>query len=727
MTIDDLAAATAAAAARACCGAAFLATALLAAPACNSVDVEAALGPRPGSAGSDTTAPSLLTCEASPALVGAEQLVEIRIVASEPLAALSSVTLGSVDLTEQCNGDAAAYTCTYTTPAQPGSDTGPQAITVSAEDTAGNRLEDFECPGGGVDLDYAPPVLSNVAVSPNPVGLGKDALVSFEVDEPLGDIPVVQVSLGTAVIDALVYAAGDSSYVGSVELPASLPDGTFDISISAVDRVGNRSVASTSVLKDFTAPALSAPTDVIHVGQAAVGAVLVVELDADEPVSQPSATFGGRPADATCTPSTAAYCVARTIDGTEVGDIVVAAEDAAGNVGSLSLAADFDFDAPQLTILARPAYGAEPATTVAAVIGNEPLPLQSAEAWLSNPARDDALLPTLVTNNLQSIFSMAPRTVPDGTYNLVVRITDAAGNASEESVLVDIAHEPTLPPTGTSYIDITAEDIPVGVDGRVFERRFHVGLDPELAAFGTFAVEARGAGTSPPVLRYYGPRSAAVTDRVVQSAWGGDEDSAVSRVEVADAAEGGTYVFGVVGPRDARAFLRVTPAYSTRQWTGTGSYSVHVQSGPGSTLEVLGLALADFDRDGAPEVITLNETGVNDTYLGLYRYDFQDGSIINERLLAALGGDVFPTDFVRIPAVADFDASGYLDAAFVVSHEADANLYLLLDPGGPASSVAIMSAEVNTTAVSAGDTDGDGWPESRLDRAQRHVNQRAPQ
>jgi len=145
------------------------------------------------------------------------------------------------------------------------------------------------------------------------------------------------------------------------------------------------------------------------------------------------------------------------------------------------------------------------------------------------------------------------------------------------------------------------------------------------------------------------------------------------------------------------------------QGDGTGGFAAPVEVAIGSTPgDTTGLAVGDFDRDGAPDVVTLNDGGTSTSNTDGISVLLNDGA-------GNLGS---PTEFLtgnlpRDVSVVDLNRDGALDLA--VTHQWSENV-AVLEGDGRGGFTQLRAAPINGAdetprAAATADFDGDGFPE----------------
>jgi len=225
----------------------------------------------------DTTPPDLVgAVTVSPPRGKAGTAFTVRLTATEPLGAAPRVTLGlstPVDLGGCAQEAGNAYACGYTASGdENGGAGGAAAVTVRLLDVAGN--ETVRGNVAALSLDFAPPAVSVASVSylpaaSNPLpfvaraAVGTKVRVAVSADEALSAGAAPTLAAPTAGSLAFALVAGSLTGTGAVfeaTVPAGLADGSYPLTVSWQDAVGNAGSAdlpaSASVQVKSSAPVL---------------------------------------------------------------------------------------------------------------------------------------------------------------------------------------------------------------------------------------------------------------------------------------------------------------------------------------------------------------------------------------------------------------------------------------------------------------------------------------
>ncbi|MFN2540016.1 MAG: hypothetical protein ABR549_17950 [Mycobacteriales bacterium] len=322
------------------------------------------------------------------------------------------------------------------TPWQPTlSGDGAWTAAVTVQDAAGNT----SLPGkaGPYVLDTTAPSEPVVTAPPSP---GRDQQPVWNATLTAGDSAECSTTEGARTVSD--WAA--CSFPLTTDLSGE-PDGTYTLSVRAVDEVGLTSTAgSASYVLDTTAP--DAPT--------------VTAPSSPSQTTSPSFRFAGEAGStATCTVTSAG----KTVSGPVACSDPVAVDLSGQPDGTYTLAVELTDEAGNPGAAGTASYVLDRAAPAAAVFTAKPAspaPLTT-PSW-SFTAEDGATTTCTVTSSSGGAVSSGPCTSPftaslggDDTYTLTVTATDAAGNTgpgvSDDYVLDTAA---PAPPT------VTAPDSP---------------------------------------------------------------------------------------------------------------------------------------------------------------------------------------------------------------------------------------------------------------------------
>ena len=299
---------------------------------------------------------------------------------------------------------------------------GSNTLTVTVHDRAGNPgsasvtvLRDSTPP--------APPVFDPVA---SPTNVGQAILQGSA--EPFAAVRIVRTGVDPEEVLGLVAAGADGRFQLS---GVALQEGENRFGATATDAAGNRSdtAAVLTVVLDTVPPtiALAAPADGLFTNAAGVA----VAGSVDEPVA--TVTVNGTAASLTGTD----FALAALPLLEDANNIVVAATDLAGNVGTISVTVTRDTRPPVVT-LSAPAAGALTRVATVTVSGSVDEPILT------------------LTLNGQAVpftgqsFTRAEVPLLEGENTLTVAATDRAGNVGTASVTLTRDSTPPAAPQLTA-------------------------------------------------------------------------------------------------------------------------------------------------------------------------------------------------------------------------------------------------------------------------------------
>jgi hypothetical protein len=238
-----------------------------------------------------------------------------------------------------------------------------------------------------------------------------------------------------------------------------LAEGTYDIAVSATDAAGNVGTASATggLIVDRTAPTVSAHSSTTNVADP------VVTGTVDDSTATVLVTVNGQTVTATVNGGNWSATFTGLAEGTY--DIAISATDAAGNTGTSTNAGGLIVDrtAPGLVVHSTTTNAADPVVTGTV---------------------DDPAATVLVTVNGQTVtatvnggnWSATFTGLAEGTYDIAVSATDAAGNTGTATRTGGLIVDRTAPAvdiatTGTTAFTGTASDTSgvSGVDISIFD------------------------------------------------------------------------------------------------------------------------------------------------------------------------------------------------------------------------------------------------------------------
>jgi RHS repeat-associated protein len=314
---------------------------------------------------------------------------------------------------------------------------GPNTLTVTATDAAGNT----STVSAEVFLDTVPPTLTaTVEPPPNPAGWhNADATVRFQATDNLSGI--------ATVTDPVILTTEGSGQV---------------VSGTAIDRAGNSSTMTVTVSLDKTAPSLhlTSPPD----GTLRNDPQLTVAGAVSDALSGLAAVTCND--IATSVPGSALSCTLLLSEG--INPIEVRATDVAGNTATASRTVTLDTTAPVVTITAP---------QVGALLNGSPI---TVTGTLDDPTA------TVEVNGIEAsasggTFTAAGVLLVEGPNVLSATATDAAGNVSTASRTVTLD---TTPPqfTVTTPLDNAVIFEPqVQVAGSIDDNNAQVNVNGQAA------------------------------------------------------------------------------------------------------------------------------------------------------------------------------------------------------------------------------------------------------
>ncbi|ABG41171.1 conserved hypothetical protein [Paraglaciecola sp. T6c] len=294
---------------------------------------------------------------------------------------------------------------------------GAFTLNVSVEDDAGNTTN--VTASGEVNS-----ALPNLSVNELPSGNDGTPIISGTTDAPVGSSVNITITDSNGVIQTLNTSVQvDGSY--SVEVPVILEDGTYNVSVTVDDGLGNQAQVSATGTIDTTAPTLTvdAPENSNDVTPTITGTTdappnSVVELTvtgSDGTVQTLSATVQAN----------GTYSVDVLNDLAE-GDYTVAATvtDAAGNEANANDTGNIDTTAPIVTVDV-PANSNDATPTIT---GTTDVPANSV-VNLSVTGNDGAVQTLSATVQANGTYSVdVPNDLAEGDYTVAATVADAAGN-----------------------------------------------------------------------------------------------------------------------------------------------------------------------------------------------------------------------------------------------------------------------------------------------------------
>jgi predicted phage tail protein/sugar lactone lactonase YvrE len=289
-------------------------------------------------------------------------------------------------------------------------------FSVHAIDGVGNNSSDAT---DTYVLDTTPPAAPSIDASPD--SPGNAAQVAWEFSDEPGATFKCELDRGSTVVSPLSTCSS-----GHVYDLAGQPDGTYTLSVEAVDAAGNTGPASTSdYAYDTAAP--GAPS--IDSTPGSLGSSRAPSWSFS---GEPGATFECQLSRGLTIVSSYADCAspdAFDLTGQPDGDYTfsVRAVDPAGNVGqAASSTYTLDTTAP-----ATPAIGSGPGALGSSRSPSWSFSGEAGATFECQLARGSTVVDAFASCTSPSAYSLVGQ--PDGAYTFSVRARDAAGNASGDA------------------------------------------------------------------------------------------------------------------------------------------------------------------------------------------------------------------------------------------------------------------------------------------------------
>ena len=382
----------------------------------------------------DTTAPivtvtGLSTVDNTPALTGT---------VNDP-AATVDVTVNGTTYAATNNGDG-TWTLADNTIAPALAD-GTYDVAVTATDALGNAGIDAST--NELTVDTTAPIVTVTGLTT----VDNTPALTGTVNDPAATIDVT--------VNGTTYAAtnnGDGTWtLADNTIAPALADGTYDVSVTATDALGNAGIdASTNELTvDTTAPIVTVT------GLTTVDSTPALTGTVNDPAATVDVTVNGTTYAATNNGDGTWTLADNTIapalaDGTY--DVSVTATDALGNAGADGSTNELTIDttAPIVTVTGLTTVDNTPALT-----GTVSDPTATVDVTVNGATY-------AATNNGDGTWTLADDTIApalaDGTYDVSVTATDALGNAGTDGSTNELTVDTTAPivtVTGLSTVDNT--------------------------------------------------------------------------------------------------------------------------------------------------------------------------------------------------------------------------------------------------------------------------------
>jgi len=322
---------------------------------------------------------------------------------------------------------------------------GTYNVVVTATDAAGNSGSDTTT--NELTIDSTAPIVTVAPLTTNDATPALDG----RIDDPNA---IVRVTVNGRTYTATNH--GDGTWTLADNTVAALNDGTYDVTVVAIDGVGNSGSDSTNneLTIDRTAPTVTVvPLTTNDTTPALSGTV-------NDPTATIRVTVNGRTYPATNN-GNGSWTLADNIisalpDG--IYDIAVTATDAAGNSGSDNSTNELAIDS------------SAPAVTVASQVTNDTTPglsgtVSDPNATISVTVNGNTYTATNNGNGTWALPNNTINALPDGTYNVVVTATDIAGNSGSDSTINELTIDSTVP--AVTVASLTTNDTTPPLSGTV--------------------------------------------------------------------------------------------------------------------------------------------------------------------------------------------------------------------------------------------------------------------
>ncbi|QHJ13932.1 hypothetical protein FX988_04213 [Paraglaciecola mesophila] len=347
---------------------------------------------------------------------------------------------------------------------------GAYIVTATVEDDAGNVTS--ATASGEVNS-----ALPSLALDELPNGNDNTPLISGTTDAPFGSSVNISVTDSDGNIQILnTSVQNDGSF--SLEVPVTLVDGDYDVTVTVDDGLGNQAQSSGSGNIDTTAPTLTvnapdnssdATPTITGTTDAEVNSVVTLTITgSDNAVQTINATVQ----------TNGTYSVDVPNDLAE-GNYNVAASvtDAAGNEANVTDAGSVDTQAPTLTVDAPD--NSNDATPTITGTTNEPENATVSILVTDANGVEQTLSATVQANGSYSVD--VPNDLAEGNYTVQATITGAAGNPANAS---DTGSVDTQAPTLTVDAPDNSNDATPTISGTTNE--------PENATVSILVTDANG-------------------------------------------------------------------------------------------------------------------------------------------------------------------------------------------------------------------------------------------
>ncbi|MBN2361693.1 MAG: hypothetical protein JXR83_19730 [Deltaproteobacteria bacterium] len=172
-----------------------------------------------------------------------------------------------------------------------------QVIQVTLRDVAGNvTVVDTTSMFAVFDVDNIRPQTTNLALNASDFSAQAShdrIVITFDLSETLED-GLLEVRLGDRLFNCESYQAGSPNYTCRYAVDGTEPEGLNIVSVRAMDKAGNESIASAPVRLDFTPPAVASAVvsylpgpnnPLAQAARATIGSEIVIVAIADEEIA----------------------------------------------------------------------------------------------------------------------------------------------------------------------------------------------------------------------------------------------------------------------------------------------------------------------------------------------------------------------------------------------------------------------------------------------------------
>jgi len=345
--------------------------------------------------------------------------------------ASDAVGLASVTWTNTSSGGSGTATGTTAwsaaVPLTPGSNT----VVVTATDTAGNTATASIT----VINDTQPPTIT--ISTPTSAASFNSPLSPLTVGGSASDnVGVTTVSWTNSATGGSGTATGTTNWSASI----TLVQGSNQITVTAVDDVGNTSIDTITVSYDPVAPSVNITGPTSTGTYSTKISPLDISGTSSDNLVVTSVTFANTTTGTTgtATGTTAWSASVPLTSGTNV--ISVTATDGVGNTSSATLTVIFDITAPAVTILTPAPPSVVTQTRPLTITGTATDNVGVTSVSWSNNLNGASGAATFVDPNWTASVSLVP-----GINLITIRASDALGNIGTATLSVDYSHETVAP------------------------------------------------------------------------------------------------------------------------------------------------------------------------------------------------------------------------------------------------------------------------------------------